>query len=79
MDDFGLSSGNKTKLVHRRISEDSVRIVSKSAKGFRAEKPRKKWILVAHSIGDRMHGNNTSALGEVLTAFGGVESRRFPM
>lgn len=77
MDDFSLSSLNKSKLIHRGIGENAVRVVSESAKGFGAEQPRKKGILVAHSIGYRMDRHNTRALGEVFAHFRGVKGRRF--
>src|SRR6266496_1277161 len=77
MNDFSLSPWKKPKLIHRGISEYLVRVVSESAESFGAETPRKERILVTHSVSYGMDSHNTCALGEVLAAFGGMESRRF--
>lgn len=64
MNDFGAPPRSETELIHWRIGKHSVRVVSEFAKGLGAEKPGEKRILVAHTIGYRMHGHNARALCE---------------
>lgn len=77
MNDFGLPSRNKSKLIYGDIGENPVRVVSEAAKSFGAKKPGEKRILVAHSIGYRMDSHNTRALGEVFAIFCSMKGRRF--
>ena len=77
VNDFSLSPRNKPKLIHGRIGENPVRVISESAQRFRGKKPGKERVLITHSISCRMDGHKSGALGEVLTTLYSVKCGGF--
>ncbi len=76
LDDNAPAPGDKPVLIVRCVVERAVRVVAEADERLGTEEPGKVRVLVAHLIGNRVHGDEAGTLSAVPPVVGRVESRR---